>query len=149
MKKHGDAAGRKTPEYIAWVHMVQRCEYAHHEFFQNYGGRGIRVCERWRQSYPAFLADMGRRPSPEHSLDRIDYDGHYEPGNCRWATDLEQNRNRRSSRFFTLNGKTACLSEWAKQAGMGKQVLTYRLRAGISLEEALTTKVRPWKRRAR
>jgi len=94
--KHGDATGgRVTPEYISWRAMLRRCSDPKHERFKHYGGRGIKVCERWRESYVAFLADMGRRPSPKHSIDRIDGDGDYEPSNCRWATRSEQERNKK------------------------------------------------------
>lgn len=89
--KHGAArhGGRRTPEYMAWNSMISRCSNPRHQGFHNYGGRGIRVCDRWR-SFSVFLADMGTRPSPQHSIDRINNDGNYEPANCRWATGSEQ-----------------------------------------------------------
>lgn len=94
--RHGDARqGQKAAEYHIWRAMIQRCTDASRPGFKDYGGRGIRVCERWLNSYEAFLADVGRRPSAKHSIDRRDNDGNYEPGNVRWATRLEQNRNRR------------------------------------------------------
>lgn len=84
-----------TPEHIAWVNMRNRCTNKNHDAFKNYGGRGIAVCDRW-QSFEAFLEDVGKRPSPSHSLDRYpDNDGNYEPGNVRWATVLEQRHNQR------------------------------------------------------
>jgi len=96
--KHGHAATRKgvaSIEYRAWLSMKGRCYNKKVLAYDRYGGRGISVCERWRNSFPNFLADMGPKPSPELSLDRIDNDGNYEPSNCRWATAKQQNNNQR------------------------------------------------------
>jgi hypothetical protein len=90
--------GKRTAEYRAWKAMIGRCEYPRGNTFKYYGARGIKVCERWRQEFSAFLADMGRKPTPKHSLDRIDPDGHYEPDNCRWANTVEQRHSRRDYR---------------------------------------------------
>lgn len=93
---HGDASGGKvSSEYVSWAGMIQRCEYEGHNRFERYGGRGIIVCDRWRNSFQNFLSDMGRKPGKEYSLDRINNDGNYEPGNCRWATRSEQSKNRK------------------------------------------------------
>jgi hypothetical protein len=94
--KHGESGpGKRTPEYKAWGSMIARCYNPNCTGYESYGGRGITVCDRWRHSYSNFLADMGRKPNPTHSLDRIDNDGNYEPSNCRWATNQEQIDNRR------------------------------------------------------
>jgi len=99
--RHGHASGKKwTPTYTTWIAMVQRCRYQGHPWYKAYGGRGIQVCERWK-TFENFLADMGEKP-PRRSLDRIDNDGHYEPGNCRWATSKEQLRNRRGVKLTDI-----------------------------------------------
>lgn len=98
-RTHGESvAGQWTPEYRAWVNMNSRCFIPSTTRFENWGGRGITVCPEWRESYPAFLACVGRKPTPEHSLDRYpDVNGNYEPGNVRWATPSEQARNTRKA----------------------------------------------------
>lgn len=100
----------RTPEYTVWAMMIQRCCNPKHVAYVNYGGRGITVCERWRNSFCAFLADMGFRPNGL-SIDRIDNDGNYEPGNCRWATDQQQSFNRRRPVRKLMNVKTRKMLE--------------------------------------
>ncbi len=129
---HGDATRDRTaPEYTAWTNMRHRCTSPNWPRFAAYGGRGIRVCERW-SSYAAFLADMGRRPSPKHSLDRIDNNGNYEPGNCRWATRSQQARNMRSNHFVVIDGESATLMEWAERSGLDVGCIKGRLKRGLS-----------------
>jgi hypothetical protein len=98
LRFHGDARpGRKTKEYFAWASMRQRCTNPRHRKYRYYGGRGIQICDRWLESYKHFLADVGRAPTRHHSIDRIDNDGNYEPGNVRWATIDVQRANQRPS----------------------------------------------------
>lgn len=130
-----------SPEYQTWRSMLARCYYESHPAFGNYGGRGVVVCGRWLgdSGFANFFADMGERP-PGTSLDRYpNRAGNYEPGNCRWATDEQQGYNRRTNHFITWDGKTACVKEWAVRVGLPTHVLHQRLRAGWSVERALTT----------
>lgn len=129
--------GTGTVEFRIWELMRRRCSDPKHRSYKDYGGRGISVCDRWRNDFSAFLADMGLRPSPDHSIDRIKNDGNYEPGNCHWATRVEQSNNRRSSRFLTIGGKTKTLSQWERQVGLNPGVLFRRLQAGWAPERLL------------
>lgn len=121
--------------------MHARCYDSRHKHYPRYGGRGIRVCEAWH-SFEPFFADMGHRPTTKHSLDRIDNDGNYEPGNCRWATNSEQQRNRSSTRMIEFGGRRLSMAAWAEQTGLKLSTLCFRLAHGWSIERALTERCR-------
>lgn len=130
---HGHARrGAQSSEYRVWAGIIGRCEDTTNTSYQNYGARGISTCARWRGSFEAFLSDMGQRPSPAHSIDRIDPDGNYEPSNCRWATRREQSNNKRTSARVTIGGETKTLTEWARHAGLHWGTLRWRLHNGWS-----------------
>lgn len=126
-----------SPEYTAWRHMKSRCLNPRDKRYADYGGKGITVSDRWRNSFEAFLADVGERPGPEYSLERHDNRGHYETWNCYWATRSEQQRNTRRTRKLTFEGKTLTAVEWAKERGIPAKTLYSRLRLGWSVERAL------------
>lgn len=129
-----------TPEYMAWVSLKQRCCNPKHKAYRLYGGRGVRVCRSWRESFAAFYADVGPRPSSGHSLDRYpDNDGDYKPGNVRWATTTEQSRNRRTARMIPAHGETLSLCEWSERNGISVQLISYRLKSGWAPEAAVST----------
>jgi hypothetical protein len=123
--------------------MIQRCTNPSLKSYPGYGGRGIKICDRWRTSFAAFLADMGERPEGA-SLDRIDNDGDYEPGNVRWATQAEQNRNQRRSRWLEYAGVSLPLADWAAALGLNYHTLHNRVtQSGWPVERALTEGVAP------
>ena len=135
----------KTPEYRAWSSIKRRCMCPQHPFFRDYGGRGISICPEWSASYEAFLRDVGGRPSSSHSIDRIDNNGNYEPGNVRWATRKEQRRNIRNNRYITAFGRTLLLIDWASETGICEETLVRRLQLGWEAEEIVS--VKPGQRR--
>lgn len=130
-----------TPEHNTWLWIIQRTSNPQNKRFGDYGERGIRLCERWR-SFENFLADMGLRPSPQHSIERKDNNGDYEPGNCEWATNEQQAANRRSNINLSLNGETHHLAEWSRRIGVKRATLEYRWHAGWDDAKILTTPVR-------
>lgn len=126
------------PEYGVWVSMIQRCTNPRRAKFKEYGARGITVCDRWLKSFSNFLDDVGPRPSPSHSLDRFpNNDGHYEPGNVRWATAQQQALNQRRNVRITHAGESLTLSQWAKRIGVSQFTLYGRKRRGLSDEDVL------------
>lgn len=129
-------------EYKVWGNMIQRCTNPKDTGWRFYGARGVTVCDRWLKSFEAFFADMGKRPSKDLSIDRIRSTGAYEPGNCRWTTRKVQNRNTRSNRLITYNGRTQTLADWADETGLPYGLIRSRIgRLGWSLERALTQPV--------
>lgn len=141
-RTHGAVSGGRSTEYIIWQGIKARCLKSSSPSYSNYGGRGITICDAWRDSFEGFLADVGHRPGPDLTIDRIDTNGNYEPGNVRWATQTEQGRNRRDNRLLTLNGVTHCVAEWAEITRMSTMCIKARLRQGWSDERTLTEPVR-------
>jgi len=128
----------RTVEFRTWTAVKSRCSNHRLSGWHNYGGRGIRVCDRWLASFDNFLSDMGPRPDGASSIDRINNDGDYEPGNCRWATHGQQGFNRRTTRLIQHNSKVRSLSDWAARAGLSVQTLSRRLSRGWDMDRALT-----------
>lgn len=126
-----------TPTHKSWLMMRNRCLNPKADCYENYGGRGIKVCKRW-DKFENFLEDMKTRPSMQHSLERLNNNGDYEPSNCKWATKTEQNRNKRNNRILSAFDKTMCLKDWALEYKIPTMTLFYRLKTGMSLEAALT-----------
>lgn len=128
------------PEYKVWKTMRQRCNNPNNKKYPKYGGRGIKVCDRWMSSFENFYADMGPRPEGRYSIERIDNDGNYEPSNCKWATDKEQTNNQSSNWSIEYNGKNYTLAGLEELSGVGRDTIKYRLNAGWSVEDAIRPK---------
>lgn len=124
-------------EYRAWSDMKTRCLNPDFIGYSNYGGRGITICERWLNSFDNFLQDMGRKPSRKYTLDRIDTDGNYEPSNCRWVLMKIQQNNRRNNHMVEYEGKQLTIAQLADETKVNYQTLLTRLRAGLSVKEAV------------
>ncbi len=151
--KHG---GCDKPEYGVWAGMIKRCTNPNEVRYKDYGLRGITICGRWRSSFEAFYADMGPRPTPKHSIDRINNDGGYwcgrcteclkneQPANCKWATELEQAANTRRNHMLTANGETLHIAEWARRLETSEGTILNRLKLH-SVEYAVTAPVRRFK----
>lgn len=140
---HGNAGrGKVTRVYRTWQNMLTRTTNLKSKEYHNYGGRGIKVCDRWQNSFENFLFDMGQPITAKHTLDRIDNEGGYCKENCRWATPKDQARNTRINHILEFNGKKACLAEWTESFGLRRSSLWSRLRRGWSVERALTTPIK-------
>ncbi len=133
-KKHG-MSGNKVPEYAVWLAMKQRCCNKNEPSYHNYGARGIIVCDRWKESFSAFISDMGRRPSDDHTIERVDVNGNYCPDNCIWIERRKQFSNMRKNVLITWNGETLCVSDWARRAGISRQCLVNRINLGVPLPD--------------
>lgn len=150
--KHGEGThGKRTPEYKTWLSIKARCNTPSHKDYSNWGGRGIRVCPEWESSFEAFLADMGRKPTPSHQIDRRDPDGNYEPENCHWVTPTEQAAaNRRNIQAVVIKGiEFSSVAAACRHFGVKKTAALYRMQTGISIEDAITTTSRLRPRRSK
>jgi len=139
--KHGY---NNTSIYQAYCDMKDRCYNLKNPYYKDYGERNIKVCEDWldkETGFIRFLNSVGEKPDGKYSLGRIDNDLGYFPGNCRWETDTEQNRNLRSNRLLEYKGETKCVAEWTEISGLNKSTFNHRLRAGWSMEKIMTTPV--------
>lgn len=123
-RTHGKAG---TSEYSRWLNMKSRCYNKNNPNYKNYGERGISVCAEWKNNFEAFVRDMGPCPNRKSTIDRIDNDGNYEPGNCRWTTRTEQARNKRTSLLIEFGGQTKSLMEWAKDLGIDYKTMHRRI----------------------
>lgn len=133
LAKHGLT---ETKEHATWCRMRSRCNSQSNPSYKDYGGRGIKIAERWND-FENFLADMGKAPSPGASIDRIDNNKGYEPGNCRWTDTRTQNRNYRRNVMLTIDGETKCVMDWAADAGISHNTIRLRLKAGRSARDAV------------
>jgi len=131
--KHGMT---RTPTWNSWCSMLTRCYTPSNISFPYYGGKGVKVCERWRNSFANFLADMGERPKGK-TIDRI-HGGNYEPGNCRWSTQKEQVRNSSSAHYIEFRGERLTVGDWSERLGFSRQTLWRRIRKGWTLERVFT-----------
>lgn len=136
-----------TSTYKIWGAMIERCTKSGNNRYAMYGGRGIKVCSRWRDSFVAFLVDMGMRPEGM-SLDRIDVNGNYEPGNCKWSSGVEQARNKTNNRMLTHAGKTQCVAAWEDERGFPRGLINQRLGYGWSVDAAIDRRMRAWPKSA-
>lgn len=138
VRSHGQSFvdGKPTAEYVAWKNMKARCDNPNAENYADYGGRGIQYEPEW-SDFHAFFLDVGPRPSPEHTLDRKDNDVGYFRGNVRWATNVEQQRNKRRTLMLTVDGATKSVRQWADERGLDPKLVAARMRAGATGSIAL------------
>lgn len=137
----------KIPEFHVWKTMKSRCHNKNSHAYPRYGGRGIVVCDRWRASFADFYADMGPRPTGRHCIDRIDNDGNYEPGNCRWVTNQENCCNTSRNRILTVSGESKTLSQWSRETGVSQGTIIARIERGWSVESAVLKPARNTRKR--
>jgi hypothetical protein len=142
--KHGcSRRGRVSKEYMIWAAIIGRCQRRSYKRFRDYGGRGIKVCERWSSSFENFFEDMGECPEDKKSIGRVDNDGDYCPENCRWEDDIEQANNKRNTVFLSYGGRTQGISQWARELGCSQGALWQRKNTlGWSDEKIICTPVR-------
>ena len=131
-----------TRIYNIWRGIKLRCYIPSHPSFDHYGGQGITMCDRWRNSFESFLEDMGKLPTQFHQIDRIDNEGNYEPNNCRWVLPKEQQNNRRNNIMISYKGETRSVADWASVLGVNQSTLYMRVKAGWPSEKVLSTPIR-------
>lgn len=131
--------GAKPKEYAVWTGIKQRCLNPDCPAYKNYGGRGIQICERWKNSFELFIEDMGHRPTATHSIERIDNHGPYSPENCKWATKKEQQRNLRTNRFVEYKGRKMLLIEFSEMVNLNFGTVKHHLKKGRTPEEIAAT----------
>ena len=135
---------KKTAIYFSWKNMQDRCLNKNCSSYKNYGGRGIKICSEWlgRNGFRNFYKDMGDKPSDQHSIDRRDNNGNYEPDNCRWATRIEQANNKRNNRYYKYENESLTITQWCRKLGINSWTVKSRIKRGASFEEAITRPVR-------
>lgn len=138
--KHGHCiGGKQSSEYTSYKEMMDRCYNVKSDEYHNYGGRGIFVCDRWKEGFKNFIDDMGLKPSKDYSIERVDNNGIYEPTNCKWADDFEQANNTRRNKFLTFNSKTQTHAQWSRELNIPETTIKSRRQRGLTVEEILFT----------
>lgn len=135
----------RTPEYRAWTNIIQRCFNPNHPSFKDYGARGITVCKEWKNSFMAFFNDMGKRPSPKLTIERVDNHKGYFSENCIWASRKKQSNNNRRNHLITINGWSLNITQWAKHVGVKAQAIHTRLHLGWTPEKSIFCPIKPHK----